>query len=62
MNEMLKLLHFLVISTFGIPAFLLGIIWYYISTAFMKGAEAAEDFNLSNYRKWEEKQKGKRNG
>ncbi|MBK8113370.1 MAG: hypothetical protein IPK44_01980 [Candidatus Accumulibacter sp.] len=59
---MMKFLHFLVISAFGIPAFLLGIIWYYISIAFTKGAETAGDFNLNDYSKWEEKQKGKRNG
>ena len=59
---MMKFLHFLGISAFGIPAFLLGIIWYYISIAFMKGTEAAGDFNMNNYLKWEEKQKGKRNG
>lgn len=58
----MKLLHFLVIGTCGIPAFFLGILWYYISIAFTKGMETAGDFNMNNYLKWEEKQKGKRNG
>ena len=62
MNEMMKLLRFLVISIFGIPSFFLGIIWYYISVAFTKGTEIAKDYNMDNYLKWEEKQKGGRNG